>query len=172
MPLENIQFALIWPILPPRNQTGFDRIFHNIEPLLMITLTAAKLPVEKIFLPNGLVASARPAASYLSTPEFHPTFERRHRNMHRGTEKMEVIRHNNITPHQPVIRFAPRFDEQLMDFRVRQQGTTAIHVATDILNDCLIGKFQRRQMRQLFPTRFWQWLIHYFGRTSYTSPRH
>jgi hypothetical protein len=164
MPLENIQFALIWPLLPARHQTGLDGVFHNIEPLLTITLTAAKLPVEKIFLPNGLVASARPASRCLSTPEFHPTFERRHRNMRGGTEKVDVIRHNHIAPHQPMIRFAPRFDEQMMDFGVRQQRTTAFHVATDVLYYALIGKFQRRQMRQLLPTGFRQWLIHFLRR--------
>ncbi len=164
MPLENIQFTLIWPVFPARHQTGLDGVFHNIEPLLVITLTAAKLPVEKIFLPNGLVACTRPAARCLSVPAFHPTFERRDRNVHRSTEKVDVIRHDNIAPHQPVIRLAPCFNEHLMDLRVRQQRTTAFHIATNILNDCLIREFQRRQVRQLFPTGFRQWLIHFLRR--------
>jgi hypothetical protein len=47
MPLENIQFALIWPVFPMCHQTGLDGVFNDIEPFLVITLTAAKLPVKK-----------------------------------------------------------------------------------------------------------------------------
>jgi hypothetical protein len=166
VPLENVQFALIWPVFPTRHQTRLDRIFHNIQSLLVITFTTAKLPVKKILLPNGLVTGARPTARCLSTPEFHPPFERRHRNTKRSTEQVDMIRHNNMTPHQPVVGFAPRFDEQLMDFRIRQQRTAAIHVTTHILNDCLIWQFQRRQMRQLFSSGF----IHDYQRDDYTSP--
>jgi len=111
MPLENIHFVLIWPVFPTRHESGLDGIFDDIEPFLAITLTAAKLPVKKILLPNGLVVSTRPAAHYLGTPEFHPSFERRYWNTHRRAEKVDVVRHNNIVSHQPMIRLAPYFDE-------------------------------------------------------------
>ncbi len=147
MPLENIQFALIWPVFPMRHQTGLDGVFNDIEPFLVITLTTAKLSVIKIFLPNGFVASARPAARYLSTPEFHPTFERRHLNTHRGTEKVDMIRHNNMAPHQPVIRFAPCFKQESVNVCVGKQLAAVNDIATDVLNDRLIWKFHCRQVR-------------------------
>ena len=164
MPLQNIQFPLIWPILPSRGQTGLDRISQNVEPFLTVAFAASKLPVEKIFLPDRFPGRTRPAACHVGTPEFHPPLERRYWNMYWRAEKMQVIGHNDITPHQPVIRFTPHCDEQLMDFRVRKQRTAAIHVATDILNDCLIWGFQRRQMRQLFSTGLVQRLVHNFRR--------
>jgi hypothetical protein len=187
--VEHSEFALIWPVFPTRHQSGLDRVFGNIKPFLAIAFTIAKLPVEKILLPDWFPNHARPATRHISTPKFHPPFEWSNWNLHWRAEKMQVIRHDDIAPHQPVIRFAPCFDEQLMDFRVRKQRTAAIHVATDILYDCLVGEFQRRQMRQLFSTRFWQRLVHnfrrdelresltlikhnvfHFGGTSYTSP--
>jgi len=164
MPLQHIQFTLIRPVFPPHNRACFDRVFQHIKPLLTIAFTTAKLPVEKILLPDWFPDRARPTACHVSTPEFHPSTEWRYRNMHRRSEKMEVVGHNDITPYQPVIRFAPCFKNKLMNFRVSEQRTAAIHVPADILNDCLILGFQRGQMRQSFSTKLLQWLVHNFQR--------
>ena len=149
---------------PTANQAGFNRVFQHIQPFLTIAFTTAKLPVEKVLLPDWFSDRVWPAACHASTPEFHPSSEWCYRNMHRCAEKMRMIGHNDIPPHQPVVRFAPRFKNKLMNFRVGEQRTATIHVASDILNNCLIWRFQGRQMRQPFPTGFKHWPIHDFRR--------
>ena len=143
MPLQNIQFALIRPVLPPGHQTGFDGILENIEPFLMIAFACAKLPVEKIFLPDWLFFRAWPASGHISPPKFHPTFERRDRNFNGSTEKVQVIWHDNIAANQPMISLSSGFNQQFMNPGVCQPWTATSYVATDKLNYRLVWKFQR-----------------------------
>src|ERR1039457_5832949 len=101
MPLKHVQFTLIRPVLPARDQIRLHRIPELVKPLLPVTLAAPKLAVEKIFLPDGLLHQVWPAARGLCLPDFYPALARRYGHVSRSAEEMNVIRHDDIANDQP-----------------------------------------------------------------------
>jgi len=82
MPLQHVQFSLKWPILRSFHQTFLDWVFPNAEPLLMITVATAQLPIEEILLPNGFLRQMRPVPRRCAAPEVDPGLDRCSRNFH------------------------------------------------------------------------------------------
>ena len=111
MPRQYIEFTLIRPVFRPFHQTILDWIFPEIKPLLMITLAVPQLPVKKIALPNRLFRWMRPAAGCLRTPKTNPLFQRRDRQFRGRAEKMQMIRHDNIASHQPMVGLVPTIEQ-------------------------------------------------------------
>ena len=73
---------------------------------------------------------------------------------------MQMIRHDDITSHPPMIRFTPTIKQQGNYFRPGEQRTAFVHAHGDVLKNSLMGKFQRSQMWQPVATRFAGWLMH------------
>ena len=125
VPLQNIQLTLIWPIFPAHDEVCFHRILQFVEPLFAIALAAPKLAVEEIFLPDWFLCRVRPAASRVRPPKFHPALERcGWKNSWRAKE-MNVIRHDDISPHKPMAGFAPRRTQLAHGSRGAQAGDGA-----------------------------------------------
>lgn len=140
---NTVQLALIRPISPPGDEFCFHRILQFVEPLFTVAFTVAKLAVEEILLPDRFLLRMRPTTSRICAPEFHPTRERGRGNLTRGAKEMKLIRHNNVSSDKPVIRLAPRFQEDAVNFRSSQQRTALGHVATDELDYGLVRQFAR-----------------------------
>jgi hypothetical protein len=111
MPRQYIEFTLIRPVFRPFHQSILDRVLPEVEPLLMVTFSAAQLTVKKVSLPNRLFRWTWPAAGCLRTPKTNPLFQRRDRQFHGRAKKVQMIRHDDIASHQPMVGLAPTIEQ-------------------------------------------------------------
>src|SRR5260370_19834288 len=101
MPQQHVQFSLIRPILRPVHETVLDWILPEVEPFLLITFTAAQLPVEEVPLPNGLFLWPRPMPAGLRAPEPDPPLHRRGRPLRGRAEQVQMIPQDDPAPDEP-----------------------------------------------------------------------
>jgi hypothetical protein len=52
MPLEDVEFPLVRPVLRPVDVTVANRIIDHVMPLLCIGFGSTELPIPKVTLPN------------------------------------------------------------------------------------------------------------------------
>jgi len=161
MPDERVQFTLKWPVFRSFDESILDWIFPEIKPFLMVAFAVAQLTVEKIFLPDWLFVRMRPPAGCISTPELNPLVQRRNGHRRGRAKDMQMIRHDSITTYQPMIRLAPRIEQQRHDFSPRQQRTALVHANRDILENGLVYEFSRREMRHPLTAWFASLSLHF-----------
>lgn len=145
------------PILRPPDYSRLDRILPKIQPLLTVTFSAPQTTVEKIALPDWRFFPIGPPPSHLTAPKPRPGYDRRRWRDRWRAEKVEMIRQNNPSAHQPMIRLAPAVQQQGHDFRSCQQRTALCHAHCQEYYGRLIGEFQGRKMWQAPPTRL-EWI--------------
>jgi len=160
MPRQYIEFTLIRPVFRSLHQTILDWIFPEIKPLLMIAFAVPQLPVEKIALPNRLFRRMRPAAGCLRPPKPNPLFQRRNRQFRGCAKKVQMIRHDNVASHQPMVGLAPTVEQWRDNFWPGQQRAAFVGTNGNVLENGLIREFQRGQMRKRKAARFSNWLRH------------
>ncbi len=161
MPGERIEFTLKRPVFRLFDESVLDRIFPKIKPFLAIAFAVTQLAIKKILLPDWLFRRIRPVARHVSPPELNPLFERRDWHHCGRAEKMNVIWHDNIASHQPVICFTPGIKQQSDDTLSCKQQTALVRANSDELENRLVCKLQRSQMRRSLTTGF-AWLSLHF----------
>ena len=114
----------------------------------MVALAAAELAVEEVFLPNRFLGGAGPVARDFSPPIQYPLLERCGWDGCGRAEQMEVVGHNDVTPHAPKVCPDPRGEDDDHGVRRGQQRASLIYVHADVLDDRLVDRIARRQVRE------------------------
>jgi hypothetical protein len=153
MPRQDIQLALIRPVFGTLDQSVLDRIFPQVQPLLVIAFTSAELAIKKVLLPDRFFIWVRPVARCVGSPELYPVFQQRDWMPRRCAEHMHVIGHENVTADKPMIGLLPRRNEQLLDFGPGQQRSALRDAYRDELDNRLVWEFECCEMRQGAATR-------------------
>jgi len=111
-PSQLVQFALIGPIIRVSYIAVTHRIIPHVFPFLAVAFAAPQLAIPMVTLPNlTLFADQTCRARF---PKTHPTFKRRGIDAIRCTEKVHMIRHDNVAPNEPRRCFRPRIQDRLM----------------------------------------------------------
>jgi hypothetical protein len=97
VPVQRIQFSLERPLLRIFHISCDCRILPDIIPLLVVALAIAKLAIEEVLLPYGLLILTRPVPSSLRTPICDPIFQRSCRKCCRRAKQMQVVRHQDVS---------------------------------------------------------------------------
>jgi hypothetical protein len=149
-----MHLSLIRPILRATYKSFLDWILPKIKPLLTVALPTPQTAVEKILLPHWRFAPTGPWSCDSIAPKPRPRYDRCCWRSCRGTEQMQVIRHRDPAPHQPVIGLTPAIQEQGHRLRSCQERATFFHAHRDEDQSGLVGNFQRRKMGQALATCF------------------
>ena len=94
----------------------------DIMPFFGERLTRTNLRIPIILLPYRFFIASRPLTRDVGTPELLPYFKGRF-SIRRAAEKMNVVRHDDIAIHLPVIGGSPNRPQQIVNFRTRQKMT-------------------------------------------------
>jgi hypothetical protein len=141
--MEHIQFTLIRPILKSLDKSGSYWILSDIKPFFVVTLTGAQSRIPMIHLPLLLATVTR--LGELRFPVSHPMIERDFHSSW-GGEKVNVVRHEDITPHQPGGRFAPNCTQCFVILAGREPGISILGTNRDE-DDCGVQRVDSDTMR-------------------------
>ena len=111
VPLQHIEFVLIRPIFCATHVAVANWIVYNVVPLLCVGLGSAQLAVPKLPLPNRSLSAVRPRSRDVISPILDPILQRVRGKRVRGTEQMDVIRHDHATTDTPEPRCLPRLND-------------------------------------------------------------
>ena len=134
MPLKDVQFALIGPIVRMCDKPLADRIVTDVFPLARITVSRPKLRVPLVPLKYRIVCVGRGNVPVAQThkclrnkpfPIPHPPLKRKWRICRWRTEKMHMVRHDNIASHKPCVSLVPRIDNAFVRNIIVQGGATS-----------------------------------------------
>lgn len=134
-----------------RAEFGHEGILPEVEPFLAVTLSSAKLAVEKIFLPDRFLVLARPLARRGRTPEFHPLFQQCGGHHGRRAEEMDVLRHDDVAADKPVVGESPSVQDGVHGIGAVDQRAAFVHVDGD--EDALVDVVVRWVVRQRATSR-------------------
>jgi len=116
LPLQHIKFALVGPFFWIVTITMTHRVSANIFPLVAVTFRRPKLAIPMVALPNVTFLSAD---SFREDrfPISHPPFEGWNFGAVWRTEKMNVIRHYDVTADEPRQGLIPGAYNRFMNVR-------------------------------------------------------
>jgi hypothetical protein len=75
-----------------------NRIVSHIKPFLIVLVTVSDLPIPKASLPNGLFVDVWPTPRNKGLPGRNPALEPIPRKIPLADERMNMLRHYDISP--------------------------------------------------------------------------
>lgn len=113
LPSQQMQLTRIWPHFRCGHKSGAYWIHPHIFPFFTVTFTPAQLGIPIIALPDRFIACLRPISGYLIAPAAYPCLQSAFQSGG-SAEKMNMVRHDYIPPHQPEISRPPCIHQQLL----------------------------------------------------------
>ncbi len=108
------------PFIRGLAQTGANRIVPHVIPFDRLLLPGSHLRVPTGLLPDGAFLVPGPPPRHSRFPEMHPSCQRRVVQAGGRTEKVDVIRHDDISPDEPMIGVNPNILQEIMDVGASQ----------------------------------------------------
>ena len=115
-PCQDVQLALVRLIFRPGDQAGANGVANDVIPFRVVVLAAAQLRIPEMSLPDRYVCTMRPVADSLRFPKTDPALQGFGHCNQRGTEQMNVIRHDDVSANEPVHRVTPGRTQNFMRF--------------------------------------------------------
>jgi hypothetical protein len=94
---STLSSSLIRPIFCATHVAVANWIVYKVVQLLCVGLGSAQLAVPKLPLPNRSLSAVRPRSRDVISPILDPILQRVRGKCVRGTEQMDVIRHDHVT---------------------------------------------------------------------------
>ncbi len=150
---KRYHFTLVRPVIGAAAQSCAHRIVAHVFPFLGVRFSASQLPIPEIRLPHGLLVEIGPTARRATFPVSDPRSQSRGRCAGRRTEEMQMIGHEDVPAHEPFGWVAPGGEQQLLNFRTREQWTAALNANGQEDDNGPIGNLGRRVMRRVVTRR-------------------
>ena len=126
MPREDIQLSLKRPCFRALRQSSPHGIGAYILPFAGIALAAAQLRIPTIPLPKRQRVRTRKAVRHHAFPACHPNVEIGRWIFRRRTEKVDVVRHDRVSPHDPALGFLPHIQKKRLNTAVGQYALSLV----------------------------------------------
>ena len=104
---QYVQFPLKRPLIRNPAKTGANWIVPHVIPFTGVLLASSQLRIPTGLLPDRLFLVSGPSPRCNRFPELDPAGQGRAIQTAGGTEKVDVIGHDDISSHEPIIGMNP-----------------------------------------------------------------